>query len=80
MNKRYLDFPGGSEGKETTRNAGDSGSIHGSGKSPGEGNGNLLQFLPGELHGQRSLAGYSPLGHKESDMTELLALSVSTGT
>ena len=27
-------------------------------------------FLPGELHGQRSLACYSPWGHKESDMTE----------
>ena len=27
-------------------------------------------FLPGEPHGQRSLAGYSPLGCKESDMTE----------
>ena len=26
--------------------------------------------LPGESHGQRSLAGYSPWGHKESDMTE----------
>ena len=26
--------------------------------------------LPGESHGQRSLAGYSPRGHKESDMTE----------
>ena len=26
-------------------------------------------FLPGESHGQRSLAGYSPWGHKESDMT-----------
>ena len=29
-------------------------------------------FLPGELHGQRSLAGYSPWGHKESDTTEQL--------
>ena len=28
-------------------------------------------FLPGESHGQRSLAGYSPWGHKESDTTEL---------
>ena len=28
-------------------------------------------FLPGESHGQRSLAGYSPWGHKELDMTEL---------
>ena len=27
-------------------------------------------FLPGESHGQRSLAGYSPWGHKESDTTE----------
>ena len=27
-------------------------------------------FLPGESHGQRSLVGYSPYGHKESDMTE----------
>ena len=27
-------------------------------------------FLPGESHGQRSLAGYSPWGHKESDRTE----------
>ena len=26
-------------------------------------------FLPGEFHGQRSLVGYSPGGHKESDMT-----------
>ena len=26
--------------------------------------------MPGESHGQRSLAGYSPKGHKESDMTE----------
>ena len=28
-------------------------------------------FLPGEFHGQRSLAGYSPRGHKESDTTEV---------
>ena len=28
-------------------------------------------FLPGESHGQRSLAGYSPWGHKELDMTQL---------
>ena len=30
-------------------------------------------FLPGESHGQRSLAGYSPWGHKESDTTEQLS-------
>ena len=31
-------------------------------------------FLPGEFHGQRSLAGYSPWDHKESDTTEQLTL------
>ena len=31
-----------------------------------------LLFLPGESHGQRSLVGYSPWAHKESDMTERL--------
>ena len=36
-------------------------------------------FLPGESHGQRSLAGYSPRGLKELDMTERLALSLSLG-
>ena len=29
-------------------------------------------FLPGESHGQRSLAGYSPWDHKESDTTEVI--------
>ena len=32
-------------------------------------------FLPGEFHGQRSLAGYSPQGHKELDSTERLTLN-----
>ena len=48
----------------------DSGLIPGSERSPGGGNGNPLQFLPGESHGQRSLVGYSPWGSQESDMTE----------
>ena len=34
-------------------------------------------FLPGEFHGQRSLVGYSPWGHKELDVTEQLTLSQS---
>ena len=34
-------------------------------------------FLPGEFHGQRSLAGYNPWGLKESDTTEQLTLSLS---
>ena len=37
-------FPGGSEVKASACNAGDPGSIPGSGRSPGEGNGNPLQY------------------------------------
>jgi len=37
-------FSGGSDGEESTCNAGDPGSISGSGRSPGEGNGNPLQY------------------------------------
>ena len=49
----------------------DPGSILGLGRSPGEGKGNPLQYpYLKKSHGQRSLAGYSPCGHKESDMTE----------
>ena len=40
----YGDFPGGSDGKASAYNAGDLGSIPGSGRSPGEGNGNPLQY------------------------------------
>ena len=35
-------------------------------------------FLPGKFHGQRSLVGYSPCGHKESDMTDLLSMHTMT--
>ena len=64
---RY-DFLGGSDGKESTCNAGDVGSMPGSGRFPGEGNGysslNIPVFLPGESHGWRSLVSYSPQGCK----------------
>ena len=58
--------------KNLPANAGDVGLISGLGRSPGEGNGNPLQysFLPGKSHGQRSLVGYSLWGLKESDTTE----------
>ena len=58
--------------KESACNAGDLGSIPGSERSPGEGNGYLSTsvFLPREFHGQRSLAGYSSWGRKESDTPE----------
>ena len=56
----------------------DSGWIPGLGPSPGEENGYPLVFLPGKFHGQRSLAGQSPRGCKESDMTERLAHTFSS--
>ena len=66
-------FPCGSEVKASASNARDPGSIPGSGRSPGEVNGNPTPvFLPGESHGQKSLVGYSPWGRKESDTTERL--------
>ena len=57
-----MGFPGGSEGKASTYNAGDLGSIPGSGRSPGEGK---WQPIP-IFFGQRSLVGYSPWGHRVS--------------
>ena len=57
----------------TAGDATDAGSICGSGRAPGEGNGNPLQDSCLEKsHGQRSLAGYSPWGCKELDVTEQL--------
>ena len=62
-------FPGGSVVKNSPANVGDVDSIPGLGRSPGGGNGNLS----GKFHGQRSRAGYSLRGHKESDTTERLS-------
>ena len=57
-------FPGGSDGEEYVCNAGDPGSIPGSERSPGGGNGNPLPiFLPREFHGQRILEGYTVTVH-----------------
>ena len=108
----WVDFPGSSAGEESTGNAGDSGSIPRSGRSPGEGirypsihglpwwlsgkastsnagdlgsilglgrclgggHGKPLQYSCLENpHRQRSLAGDSPWGHKESDTIEQLS-------
>ena len=67
----FFGFPGGSAGKEFTCIEGDLGLIPGLGRFPGEGHGNPFQYSFLENpHGQRSLAGYSPWGHKESDTTE----------
>ena len=66
-----LGFPGGADGKESARNARRLGfdswirKISWSRKQQP-----TPVFLPEEFHGQRSLVGYSPWGHKEMDMTE----------
>ena len=44
LNSNGTGFPGGSDGKASAYNAGDRGSIPGSGIPPGEGNGNPLQY------------------------------------
>ena len=64
---------GGSDGKESACNAGDLGLITGSILWRGEWQSTPV-FLSGEFHGQRSLVGYSPWNHKESDTTEWLTL------
>ena len=67
----FMGFPGGSDGKESACNVGDLGLIPRLGRSSGGGHGNPLQYSCLETClGQKSLAGYSPWAHKESDMTE----------
>ena len=68
-----LGFPGGSEAKVSACNAGDLDSILGSGRAPGEGTGNPLQYscLENPMDGEAWWA-YNPWGCKESDRTEWL--------
>ena len=59
----------------------DVGLTPGLGRSPGGGHGNPLHYSCLENpHGQRSLKGYSPWGHKESDTTEQLSTHTHMGT
>ena len=68
--KGLMGFPSGTVVKNMPDNAGDARvvvSISGSGRSPGEGNGNPLQYsCLGKFQGQRSLAGCSPWGHSQT--------------
>ena len=71
-------FSGSSVVKNLPANSGSAGDkdvIPGSERSPGRGNSNWLQYSGlGKFTEQRSLAGYSPWGHKEADTTELLSI------
>ena len=65
------DLPGGSDGKGSACNAGDLGSILGLGRSPGEGNGYLLQYsgLENSID-KRSLEGYIIHGITHEEQTQ----------
>ena len=66
-----MGFPGSSAGKDSTCNSRDPGLIPGLGKFPRPGHDNPLQYSCLEdLHGQRSLVGYSPWRLKELDLTK----------
>ena len=74
-------LPGGSEGKEAACSAGDEGRPGFDpwvGKIPRRRWQPTPVLLPGESHGQRSLAGYSPRGHNESDTTEATEHIIAT--
>ena len=74
-------IPGGSDSKESACSVGDLGLIPGLGRSPGGGHGNSLQYSCLENpQGQRSLVGYSPWGHNESDMAEWLSPAQCMGS
>ena len=68
-----VDFPGGSDGKASAYNAGDPGSVPGSGRSPGEANGNPLQYsCLGSLMDRGALWATVHRVAKELDTTEQL--------
>ena len=67
-----MKVPGRSEGKEFSCNTGDPGSIPGSGRSPGKGNGNPLQYSCLENPMGRGAWQATVHGVAESDMTEQL--------
>ena len=70
-------FPDGTGSQESACNAGDSGSIPGSGRSPGEGNGYPLQYCCLENPMDKGAWWASDPGVTKSDMTEWLTLSLS---
>ena len=72
---RVLGFSGDSDGKASACNAGDQGSIPGSGRPLEKEMAIRSSTLAWKIHGQRSLIGYSPWGRKESDTTERLHFS-----
>jgi len=66
-----MGYPGGASGEESAlqcrghRKSGFDSWV----KSPGGGNDNPFQYLPGKFYGQRRLVGYNPCGCKQLDTT-----------
>ena len=74
-----MGLPGGSNHKESACNAGDPGSIPGSGRSPVVREWLPISvFLSGKSHGQRSLVGCSLWGLKEPDTTERQSITFTS--
>ena len=76
-------FPGGSDGKESTCNAGGRGSIPGLGRSPGEGNGYPLQYSGLEISKDRgawqaTVHGLQRIGHGWATFTFTLVSKVTS--
>ena len=78
-NYYFLITPGGSEGKAPACNAGDPGSIPGSGSSPGEGNGNPLQYpcLENPMDGRAWWATAHGFAKSRTRLSELTSLTSS---
>ena len=67
-----MGFPGGSDGKESSCNAGDPDLIPGSGRSPGEGNGYPLQYSCLGIPMDRGVGRLQSMGLQRVDTTEQL--------
>ena len=75
-----LGFPSSSDGKASACNAGDLSLIPGLGISPGEGNGNPLQYSCLENPMDCSLTGFSIIGIFQARVLEWVAISSSRGS
>ena len=75
----HVNFPGGSDGKASVYNAGDPGSIPGSGRSPGEGNGNPLQYscLENPMDGGAWEAAVHGVAKSRTQLSDFISLGVT---
>ena len=79
--KKYYLFPDGSDGKASAYNAGDPGSIPGLGRSPGEGNGNPLQYscLENPMNGGACSATVHGVAKNRTRLSDFTSLQLVFG-